>query len=97
VKCNTNLDYDTPGYEAVRDIDYEDELNILIVLASQSEHKGHIGLYDNQTGSLIKEIQLENWEDDSDHSIHMELDTIVHLFKRPSRNYICEVFKLKCN
>ncbi|XP_031575357.1 DDB1- and CUL4-associated factor 17-like [Actinia tenebrosa] len=97
IKCNSTLDYDNPGYSCVRDVDFEDELDILVVLSSQGEHKGGIGLYDNQTGILVKEIQLDYWEDDSDHSIHMELDTIVHIFKRPTRNYCCEIFKLLVN
>lgn len=97
IKHNSTLDYENPEYSSVRDVDFEDELDILVVLASQGEHKGSIGLYDNKTGDLVKDIQLDYWEDDSDHSIYMELDTIVHIFKRPTRNYCCEIFKLSGN
>ena len=81
-------------YETVRDFDYEDELDLLVVLSSQGPGAGHIGLYDNQTGLLVNEITLSSWDEDSDHSILMERDVIVHISKNMSRKFHCDIFRL---
>lgn len=83
--------------ETVLDIDYEDELDLLVVLHSNDSGDmpcGVIGLYGNQTGSLVQETVIENWTQDADHSIMMEKDTIVHIMKDPFRKFFCTVYRL---
>lgn len=95
VKSNkTNHEDNNSKYETVRDFDYEDELDLLVVLSSQDSCTGHIGLYDNQTGLLVSEIVLSYWDEDSDHSILMERDVIVHISKNMSRKFHCDVYRL---
>ena len=79
------------------DVDYEDELDLLVVLQSNDTDfaaNGIIGLYDNQTGCLIHETVIENWTQDADHSIMMEKDTIVHIMKDCNRKYCCSIYRL---
>ena len=86
-----------PGFETVLDVDYEDELDLLVVLQSSGSEDtpcGIIGLYDNQTGSLIHETTIKNWNQNADHSIMMEKDTIVHIMKDCSRKFSCTIYRL---
>lgn len=78
-------------------VDYEDELDILVTLSSiecDTGVCGRVGLYDNQTGSLIREIVISKWDEDGDHSIMMERDVIVHVTKNVSRKFTCSVYYL---
>lgn len=91
VVCNTQSN---SQYETVRDFDYEDELDFLVVLSSLDSSGGRIGLYDNQTGLLVKEFMLPSWDEDGDHSVLMERDIIVHICKSVTRKFYCNVFRL---
>ena len=97
IKTRNDQVFNNPGFETVLDVDYEDELDLLVVLQSndaQDTPCGIIGLYDNQTGSLIHETIIKNWIQDADHSIMMEKDTIVHIVKEYSRKFSCTIYRL---
>ena len=100
IKARTDQVFNNPGFETILDVDYEDELDVLVVLsanASSDTPCGVIGLYDNQTGLLIQETTVSNWVEDADHSIMMEKDTIVHIikdYKFCSRKFSCTVYRL---
>lgn len=100
IKARTDQVFNNPGFETILDVDYEDELDVLVVLsanASSDTPCGVIGLYDNQTGLLIQETTVSNWVEDADHSIMMEKDTIVHIIKDYqfcSRKFSCTVYRL---
>lgn len=97
IKARQDQVFNDPGFETVLDVDYEDELDVLVVLSSNDSEDtpcGVIGLYDNQTGTLIHESTLSNWKQDADHSIMMEKDTIVHIMKDCSRKFCCTVYRL---
>lgn len=98
IKARSDQVFNNPGFETVLDVDYEDELDLLVVLRSndcEDTPCGIIGLYDNQTGCLIHDIVIENWTQDADHSIMMEKDTIVHIMKDCNRKYSCSIYRLK--
>lgn len=100
IKARTDQVFNNPGFETILDVDYEDELDVLVVLsanASSDTPCGVIGLYDNQTGLLIQETTVSNWVEDADHSIMMEKDTVVHIIKDYqfcSRKFSCTVYRL---
>ena len=97
IKTRQDQLFNNPGFETVQDVDYEDELDLLVVLQSnESENTpyGVIGLYDNQTGSLIHETIIDNWIQDADHSIMMEKDSIVHIMKDCARKFSCTIYRL---
>lgn len=100
IKARTDQVFNNPGFETILDVDYEDELDILVVLStdvSSDTPCGVIGLFDNQTGLLIQETTISNWIQDADHSIMMEKDTIVHIIKdynNCSRKFSCTVYRL---
>ena len=74
IKARKDQVFNDPGFETVLDVDYEDELDVLVVLSSNDSEEtpcGVIGLYDNQTGSLIHESAISKWKQDADHSIMM--------------------------
>ena len=99
IKSRQDQTFRDPGFETVLDVDYEDELDLLVVLSSHGldgDAYGLIGLYDNQTGSLLHETAIKNWNQDADHSVMMEKDTIVHIMKdsTTSRKFSCTVYRL---
>ncbi|MGH0126998.1 UNVERIFIED_CONTAM: hypothetical protein FKN15_071421 [Acipenser sinensis] len=54
---------DDPDQETFRIVEYEGELDLLAVIQTETEGKALIGLYDNQTGAVIKDIALaESWD-----------------------------------
>ena len=86
--------------EVVHSVDYEDELDILVILSSSSQSgvaKGKIGLYDNQSGCLLRSIAIENWDENDIWSVYMERDIIVCLCKSLSYSsrYLCLMYKLR--
>ena len=98
VKHRQECTYSSLGYETVQDVDYEDELDLLVVLSSHDSEimgcVGRIGLYDNQTGVCVKEIFVKDWDQDSCHSIMMERNVICHIFKSPLGKFSCHVYRL---
>ncbi|EDO48714.1 predicted protein [Nematostella vectensis] len=94
VKCVSSDGYHDPEYDSIQDLDYEDELDLVAVLSSRDCSSGYIGLYDNQTGVLVKEITLDNWDDESEHSIMMERDLIVHICRTPFKKFSCTLYRL---
>ncbi|XP_019637734.1 PREDICTED: DDB1- and CUL4-associated factor 17-like [Branchiostoma belcheri] len=90
--------YADPCYESLQGVDYESDLDILAVTSvSQRDDKlvGHVCLHDNQTGALLNRVELEEaWDETCDHTISMDLDTLVHIVRSPQRRYHCYVYKL---
>ncbi|KAI8516997.1 Ddb1 and cul4 associated factor 17, partial [Branchiostoma belcheri] len=83
---------------SLQGVDYESDLDILAVTSvSQRDDKlvGHVCLHDNQTGALLNRVELEEaWDETCDHTISMDLDTLVHIVRSPQRRYRCYVYKL---
>ncbi|XP_041117821.1 DDB1- and CUL4-associated factor 17 isoform X2 [Polyodon spathula] len=86
---------DDPDQKTFRIVEYEDELELLAVTQTETEGKALIGLYDNQTGAVIKDIALEeSWDVTYSHDMFFERDTIVHIEQEPKNNFNCYVYKM---
>lgn len=86
---------DDPDQETFRIVEYEGELDLLAVIQTETEGKALIGLYDNQTGAVIKDIALaESWDVTYSQVLFFERDTIVHIEQEPNSNFNCYVYKM---
>ncbi|RXM29056.1 DDB1- and CUL4-associated factor 17 [Acipenser ruthenus] len=86
---------DDPDQETFRNVEYEGELDLLAVIQTETEGKALIGLYDNQTGAVIKDIALaESWDVTYSQVLFFERDTIVHIEQEPNSNFNCYVYKM---
>ncbi|KAM8933781.1 DDB1- and CUL4-associated factor 17 [Pelodytes ibericus] len=96
----TQLD-DDPEKETFKIVVYEDELDLLTVVAvtqTETEGKAHVDLHCNETGRLLKKISLvESWDVTHSHAIFLDRDTLIHIEERPNRNFSCYVYKMLCN
>ncbi|XP_025081974.1 DDB1- and CUL4-associated factor 17-like isoform X2 [Pomacea canaliculata] len=82
----------------IHEVDYEDELDVMVICSTihQSDSLcGKVGFYDNATGHHLTSFNLdEPWCDYMEHSINMDLDTIVHLVKSTQGKFACQVYRL---
>ncbi|MBN3300275.1 DCA17 factor, partial [Amia calva] len=89
---------DDPEQETFRNVQYEDELELLAVVAvtqAEVEGKAHIGLYDNLSGVLMKSLPLvESWDVTYSHELFFDRDTIVHIEQEKNRNFRCHIYKV---
>ncbi|XP_070771296.1 DDB1- and CUL4-associated factor 17 [Enoplosus armatus] len=89
---------DDPGQETFRMVEYEDELDLLAVVVTNGEEgegRAHIRLYDNQSGKLLRTVDLvEPWDETYRHDLFFDKDTLV-LIEQKNTNFCCHVYKLK--
>ncbi|XP_046559231.1 DDB1- and CUL4-associated factor 17-like [Haliotis rubra] len=82
----------------IHDVDYENELDVLVVSAVSHNPEGpvgHIGYYDNLTGELLREFSLEEpAKEYYEHRTFVDADTIVQRVKVGPSKFICIVYKL---
>ncbi|XP_046362056.2 DDB1- and CUL4-associated factor 17-like [Haliotis rufescens] len=82
----------------IHDVDYENELDVLVVSAISHNPEGpvgHVGYYDNLTGELLREFSLEEpAKEYYEHRIFVDADTIVQRVKVTPGKFICIVYKL---
>lgn len=101
VKRRFNQLDDDPEQETFKIVDYEDELDLLSVVAvTQTENEGRadIGFYCNETGTLMKSIMLEeSWDVTYSHEVYFDRDTVIHIEQKPNRIFCCYVYKMVSN
>ncbi|KAA8588152.1 hypothetical protein FQN60_001346 [Etheostoma spectabile] len=89
---------DDPDQETFRMVEFEDELDLLAVVVTNGEEgegRAHIRLHDNQSGQLLRTVDLvEPWDETYRHELFFDKDTIVHIEQKNS-NFCCHVYKLK--
>ncbi|XP_062287241.1 DDB1- and CUL4-associated factor 17 [Scomber scombrus] len=89
---------DDPDQETFRTVEYEDELDLLAVVVTNGEEgegRAHIQLHDNQSGQLLRTVDLvEPWDETYRHELFFDKDTIVHI-EQKNTNFCCHVYKLK--
>ncbi|XP_069472297.1 DDB1- and CUL4-associated factor 17 [Ambystoma mexicanum] len=92
---------DDPEQETFKLVDYEDELDLLSVVAvtqTESEGRAQLGFYCNETGALLKSIFLEeSWDVTYNHEVYFDRDTVIHIEQKPNRIFCCYVYKMVCN
>ncbi|KAM4626735.1 DDB1- and CUL4-associated factor 17 [Discoglossus pictus] len=98
VKRRFNQLDDDPEQESFKIVIYEDELDLLTVVAvtqTEAEGKAYVGLHCNETGRLLKKIPLlESWDVTHSHALFFDKDTLVHIEERPNRHFSCYVYKM---
>ncbi|KAL4635844.1 DDB1- and CUL4-associated factor 17 [Arapaima gigas] len=89
---------DDPEKETFKVVEYEDELDLLaIVEVTLRDGKGraNVGLHDNQTGVLMKMVELtESWDVTYTHQFFFDQDTIVHIAQEKNSHFSCHVYKI---
>ncbi|KPP75761.1 DDB1- and CUL4-associated factor 17-like, partial [Scleropages formosus] len=80
-----------------RVVEYEDELDLLAVVeVTLRDEKGraNVGLHDNQSGVLMKTVELvESWDVTYTHELFFDQDTIVHIAQEKNNLFSCHVYK----
>ncbi|XP_067372426.1 DDB1- and CUL4-associated factor 17 isoform X2 [Channa argus] len=88
---------DDPDQETFRLVEYEDELDLMVVVVTNGEEgegKARIRLHDNQSGQLQRTIDLvEPWDETFQHELYFDKDTIIHI-EQKNTNFCCHVYKL---
>ncbi|XP_056145036.1 DDB1- and CUL4-associated factor 17 isoform X2 [Lampris incognitus] len=89
---------DDPDQETFRLVEYEDELDLLAVVVTDSEEgeaKAHVRLFDNKSGDLLKTVPLAGcWDETYCHGVFIDRETIIHIGQK-NNNYSCNVYKLQ--
>ncbi|XP_069791689.1 DDB1- and CUL4-associated factor 17 isoform X3 [Narcine bancroftii] len=89
---------DDEQYETFKMVDYEDELELLTVLAvapTDNEGNARLDFYDNQTGTFIKSVSIsEPWDVTYNHQLFFDRDTIIHMEQLEHRACCCHVYKM---
>ncbi|XP_029461619.1 DDB1- and CUL4-associated factor 17 isoform X2 [Rhinatrema bivittatum] len=92
---------DDPEQETFKVVDYEDELDLLAVVAvtqTDTDGRAHVDFYSNDNGKLLKSIRLmESWDVTYSHEVYFDRDTVIHIEQKPNRVFCCYVYKMICN
>ncbi|XP_014641344.1 PREDICTED: DDB1- and CUL4-associated factor 17 [Ceratotherium simum simum] len=101
VKKSFNLLDDDPEQETFKIVDYEDELDLLSVVAVtqiDAEGKAHLDFHCNEYGTLLKSIPLvESWDVTYSHEVYFDRDLVLHIEQKPSRIFSCYVYQMVCD
>ncbi|XP_071505563.1 DDB1- and CUL4-associated factor 17-like [Diadema antillarum] len=87
------------GSQMITDFSYENDLDLMVVSMpsyhwDSDHHQGSISLHDNQAGRLLKTIQIPGeWDDTVEHTVTLDLDTLIHIVKDKSGKWRCQVFR----
>nr|XP_020143973.1 DDB1- and CUL4-associated factor 17 isoform X4 [Microcebus murinus] len=98
VKKNFHLLDDDPEQETFKIVDYEDELDLLSVVAVtqiDAEGKAHLDFHCNEYGTLLKSIPLvESWDVTYSHEVYFDRDLVLHIEQKPNRVFSCYVYQM---
>uniref|UniRef100_A0A5F9DQP1 DDB1 and CUL4 associated factor 17 n=1 Tax=Oryctolagus cuniculus TaxID=9986 RepID=A0A5F9DQP1_RABIT len=101
VKKNFTLLDDDPEQETFKIVDYEDELDLLSVVAVtqiDAEGKAHLDFHCNEYGTLLKSIPLvESWDVTYSHEVYFDRDLVLHIEQKPNRVFSCYVYQMVCD
>ncbi|KAM8790745.1 DDB1- and CUL4-associated factor 17 isoform 2-T2 [Rhynchonycteris naso] len=101
VKKKFTLLDDDPEHETFKIVDYEDELDLLSVVAVtqiDAEGKAHLDFHCNEYGTLLKSIPLvESWDVTYSHEVYFDRDLVLHIEQKPSRVFSCYVYQMVCD
>uniref|UniRef100_A0A8C0G8B5 DDB1 and CUL4 associated factor 17 n=1 Tax=Chelonoidis abingdonii TaxID=106734 RepID=A0A8C0G8B5_CHEAB len=101
VKKRFNVLDDDPEQETFKIVDYEDELDLLSVVAvtqTGADGKAHLDLHCNEHGILLKSIPLaESWDVTYNHEVYFDRDIVLHIEQKPNRIFICYLYQMVCD
>ncbi|XP_042312179.1 DDB1- and CUL4-associated factor 17 isoform X2 [Sceloporus undulatus] len=100
VKKRFNLLDDDPEQETFKIVDYEDELNLLSIVAVTQigfDGKAHLDLHSNEHGTQLKSIPfVESWDVTYSHEVYFDRNVILHIEQKSNRNFNCYVYQMIC-
>ncbi|XP_062435047.1 DDB1- and CUL4-associated factor 17 isoform X3 [Rhea pennata] len=101
VKKRFNLLDDDPEQETFKIVDYEDELDLLSIVAVTqigADGRAHLDFHCNEHGILLKSIPLlESWDVTYSHEVYFDRDIVLHIEQKPNRRFSCYVYQMVCN
>ncbi|XP_013816100.1 DDB1- and CUL4-associated factor 17 [Apteryx mantelli] len=101
VKKRFNLLDDDPEQETFKIVDYEDELDLLSIVAVTqigADGRAHLDFHCNERGILLKSIPLlESWDVTYSHEVYFDRDIVLHIEQKPNRRFSCYVYQMVCN
>ena len=70
--------------EIIQDFDYDDELDLLVVLHLNPTKTGQgiVGFYDNQTGQHLRNLNIDAMDEQDEHSIAINRNILVIISRR---------------
>nr|XP_048724533.1 DDB1- and CUL4-associated factor 17 isoform X3 [Caretta caretta] len=93
--CGTKFD------KTFKIVDYEDELDLLSVVAVTqigADGKAHLDFHCNEHGILLKSIPLvESWDVTYNHEVYFDRDIVLHIEQKPNRIFICYLYQMFCD
>ena len=95
VKQLVNSNHINLEMEIVQDFDYDDELDLLVVLHLNLTRTGEgiVGFYDNQTGRKLQSLSIDNIDEQHEHSIAINRNILVIISKH-LYDFTCLVYHL---
>ncbi|XP_063174266.1 DDB1- and CUL4-associated factor 17 isoform X3 [Candoia aspera] len=101
VKKRFKLLDDDPEQETFKIVDYEDELNLLSVVAvTQTGVDGaaHLDFHCNEQGTRLKSFPfVESWDVTYNHEVYCDRNIVLHIQQKPHRMFSCHIYQVTCN
>ena len=82
--------------DLVQDVDYDDELDVLVVLYLDQtvKNEGIVGFYDNQAGCALHNFRVNGISEEDEHSLAIDRNVLVIISKSVSCSFTCTVYSL---
>ncbi|XP_048339238.1 DDB1- and CUL4-associated factor 17 isoform X2 [Sphaerodactylus townsendi] len=100
VKKRINLLDDDPEQETFKIVDYEDELDLLSVVAVTqigSDGAAHLDFHCNEYGTRLKRVLFaEPWDVTFSHEVYFDRNVVLHIEQKPNRIFSCYVYQMAC-
>nr|XP_056717419.1 DDB1- and CUL4-associated factor 17 isoform X2 [Euleptes europaea] len=101
VKKRINLLDDDPEQETFKIVDYEDELDLLSVVAVTQiggDGAAHLDFHCNESGTRLKRILFaESWDVTYSHEVYFDRNVVLHIEQKPNRIFSCYVYQMACS
>ncbi|XP_044274251.1 DDB1- and CUL4-associated factor 17 isoform X3 [Varanus komodoensis] len=101
VKKRFNVLDDDPEQETFKIVDYEDELNLLSIVAVTqigADGTAHLDFHCNEYGTRLKSIPLvESWDVTYSHEVYFDRNVVLHIEQKPNRIFSCYVYQMICS
>ncbi|XP_070587839.1 DDB1- and CUL4-associated factor 17 isoform X2 [Erythrolamprus reginae] len=101
VKKRYKLLDDDPEQETFKIVDYEDELNLLSVVAVTQigvDGAAHLDFHCNEQGIRLKSFPfVESWDVTYNHEVHFDRHIVLHIQQKPHRMFSCHIYQMTCN
>ncbi|XP_060597915.1 DDB1- and CUL4-associated factor 17-like [Ruditapes philippinarum] len=84
--------------DVIHGVEYEDELDISWISVFSVSQASRVIFYDNQSFQMLKEVFLESSLTEGhqvyEHHVHVDLDTIVEIYKPMPGQFRCNMYRL---